>query len=577
MIDRSSAGFFLYFTRAYRARTALMVGLLVLAGVAEGVGIATLLPVLEIGTAPSGGDTSGVAEAVADVVRGIGLAPTLPVLLMLIVLAMSAKGLFRWLAMSQVGFIVAHVATELRLRLLQALMRAEWRYFTSRPTGHFASAISTEAHRAASAYRAACTALASSVQVLVYLALVLLISWQVAAFALVVGLGVVWLLRGFVDASRRAGRAQTTIMRSLVARLTEALPGIKSIKAMGREEHLYPLLEAEAHEFNQAQRRQVHASETLTSFQEPLLALAVAVGLYATLEFTGTPFPTVLVMAFLFYRLVGYVNQIQSHYQTMTLGESAFYSILEHAREAEAANEARPGGSEAPVLAEGLRFDVVRFAYGDRLVLDDVDLELPSGGFVALIGSSGSGKTTIADIIAGLLRPQAGRVLIDGVDMADLDLASWRRRIGYVPQDLLLFHDTIERNVTLRNEAVSREAVEAALRAAGAWDFVSRSPEGMDLVVGEMGSMLSGGQRQRIAIARALVEGPRLLILDEATTALDPRTEAEIVSTLRGLAGRVTILAISHQSALRKAADIVYTIEEGRVSRADRGGRLEVS
>lgn len=565
MLSRSSSAFFLHFARAYRVRTALMVGLLVLAGVAEGVGIATLLPVLEIGTAQSGQDTSGIGEAVAGAIRGVGLEPTLPILLGLIVLALTAKGVFRWMAMSQVGYIVAHVATELRLRLLRAIMGAEWRFFTSKPAGHFATAISSEAHRAASAYREACAALAALMQVIVYAALVLVISWRVALFAVLVGGGVVWLLRGFIESSRRAGGEQTLLMRSLIARLTEALPGIKSIKAMGREQHLYPLLEAEAEEFNRAQRRQVHASETLRSFQEPILAVAIAVGLFGVFEFTATPFPTVLVMVFLFYRLVGYVNLIQSHYQTMTVGESAFHSIMEHIEGAEAANEERSGRTPAPDLAQGIRFEHVDFAYGDHVVLRDASFEIPAGSFAALIGPSGSGKTTIADLLVGLYRPQAGRVLVDGVDLADVDLASWRAALGYVPQDLLLFHDTIVRNVTLRNDAIGRDDVEAALRAAGAWGFVSGHPDGMDQVVGEMGTMLSGGQRQRIAIARALVEKPRLLILDEATTALDPETEAEIVATLRQLAGRVTILAISHQAALRDVADLVFTIDRGAV------------
>jgi ATP-binding cassette subfamily C protein len=485
-----------------------------------------------------------------------------------------AKGGFRWLAMSQVGFIVARVATDLRLRLLRAIMKAEWRYFTSKPTGHFAAAVSNEAHRAASAYREACTALAALMQVTVYTGLVLFMSWRVALFAVVVGGGVVWLLRGFVEASRRAGKEQTILMRSLVSRLTEALPSIKSIKAMGKEQYLYPLLEAEAQEFNQAQRRQVHASETLKSFQEPILTIAVAIGLYGVIVYTSAPFATVLVMVFLFYRLVGYINQIQSNYQSMTLGESAFYSIMEHVEGAERAAEERSGRQVAPRFSTGIRFENVSFAYDDHVVLDDVDLEIPAGKFVALVGPSGSGKTTIADLIVRLHRPRSGRVLVDGVDLAEIDLATWRSELGYVPQELLLFHDSIERNVTLRNDAIPREDVEAALRAADAWGFVEAQPNGIDQMVGEMGSMLSGGQRQRIAIARALVERPRLLILDEATTALDPGTEAEITATLRKLAGDVTILAISHQAALRDVADIVYRIDRGGVelARSDHEG-----
>ena len=176
-------------------------------------------------------------------------------------------------------------------------------------------------------------------------------------------------------------------------------------------------------------------------------------------------------------------------------------------------------------------------------------------------------NTTIADLVIGLLRPQAGEVWIDGLPMREVNISTWRGMIGYVPQDTFLFHDTIMTNVTLGDDGLSREQVETALRRADAWEFVDALPRGLDTVVGEKGAKLSGGQRQRIAIARALVRDPALLVLDEATTALDPVTEAEICATLRHLAGKVTILAISHQPALKAVANIIYRMQNGAVCR----------
>ena len=139
--------------------------------------------------------------------------------------------------------------------------------------------------------------------------------------------------------------------------------------------------------------------------------------------------------------------------------------------------------------------------------------------------------------------------------------------IGYVPQENLLMHDTVFKNITLGEETISEPEVETALREAGAWDFVQQMPKGMHSIVGERGSMISGGQRQRIAIARALVKRPKLLILDEATTALDPKTEKEICTTLQQLKGRITILAISHQPTVVECADWAYHLKEGRLTR----------
>ena len=158
---------------------------------------------------------------------------------------------------------------------------------------------------------------------------------------------------------------------------------------------------------------------------------------------------------------------------------------------------------------------------------------------------------------------------LDEVPLRDIDIRAWRGMIGYVPQETFLFHDTIMANVTLGDPAISHARVESALRRAEAWDFVAALPDGMDSEAGERGARLSGGQRQRIAIARALIRDPALLILDEATTALDPETEAGIAATLQRLAGKVTVLSISHQPAMKDAADIVYRIEGGAVVTED--------
>ncbi len=153
----------------------------------------------------------------------------------------------------------------------------------------------------------------------------------------------------------------------------------------------------------------------------------------------------------------------------------------------------------------GITLDQVDFGYGDRLILKDVSLEIPSRTFTSIIGPSGSGKTTLVDLITGLFQPVNGRVLIDGTPLPEIALRSWRHMIGYVPQDTILLHDSIFENVTLGEPSWTQADVEEALKGAGAWDFVSEMPEGMHTIVGERGSKVSGGQRQRIAIARALI------------------------------------------------------------------------
>jgi ATP-binding cassette subfamily C protein len=206
----------------------------------------------------------------------------------------------------------------------------------------------------------------------------------------------------------------------------------------------------------------------------------------------------------------------------------------------------------------------VTFAYEARHpVLRDLSLQIPAGKLTTLIGPSGSGKTTIIDLVTGLLRPQSGSVRLDGVPLSELDLKAWRRMIGYVPQETLLLHASVLENITLGDPDLSEEDAIRALQSADAWDFVAGMAQGIHSTVGERGAKLSGGQRQRIVIARALVHQPALLILDEATSALDPASEAAIGETMHHLRGSLTILAISHQTALVNTADCVYRLENG--------------
>lgn len=568
MLKASTTGFVFHFLRRYPRRTVLLVGLLVLSSLAEGIGVLALLPLLELAMTPGDGPRSGITRTLNGVLEGVGLEPRLDVLLLIIVLAMGAKGGFRLLAMRQVGVTVSRVATDLRLALIRALLHTRWSHFTSTPAGRYANAIAAEATRAANGYRSALTMLAAVIHVLLYAAVAFWISPLVAVVAILAGSVTVLGLGRLVQMSRAANQAQMRLTRSLVGRLTDALQGIKPIKAMGREAHIQPLLEHETREINAAQERQVVASEAVTAAQEPLLVLTMSLFLYFAVNYGNQSFASVLVFAFLFYRLAGRIGVVQVNYQAITTGESFFWSIQGSIDTAVKEREPKAGSLPA-TLEDRVAFEDIEFAYGDQPVLSGASLEIPAGRFVALVGPSGAGKTTVADLLVRLQVPQAGRILVDGVPLADIELAAWRRSIGYVPQEMFLFHDTVLNNVTLGDPAITEERARAALMAAGAWEFIAQLPEGMATVLGERGSRVSGGQRQRIAIARALAPQPRLLVLDEVTTALDPRTEEAICRTLTALLPDVTILSISHQPAMVEAADMVYRIEAGKIRRVE--------
>ncbi len=564
--------FFFYFFRAYKLRSAVMIALLILAGMLEGISVVALLPLLEVAIGRGQGPHSRLGQFMAEGLHTLGLQPSLPVLAAFIVLAITLKAVLIWLGMREVGYTVARVTLDLRLRLVRAVLRARWHYFGSQPIGRFAAGVSSEAVASAAAYQQACSVIASFAQIAVYLLISAAISWQVTVVALVLGVTLVIALRRFVAMSRAAGKEQARLTRSLTSRLMDALQGIKPMKAMAREELFWPLLEDEAQGLNEAQRARVVAAESLRLFQEPIITLFLTAGLVGLLMLTDRSFSSVIVLAFIFYRLMTNFRTLQMQYQVMTTGEGAFWQLRDQIEAAEREAEAHTGDKGIDGLRDRIELKQVDFAYDDLQVLDGLDMVIPAGRMTALLGQSGSGKTTILDLITGLQRPQAGEVFVDGIALGELDLTAWRSRIGYVPQEVFLFHDTIRRNITLGDESIDDARVEKALRDAGAWDFVARNSAGIDALISPQGSNLSGGQRQRLAIARALVKRPTLMVLDEATTGLDTRTEAGILETLRRLKGKVTILAVSHQPALRQTADLVIELVDGRITAVDASG-----
>jgi ATP-binding cassette subfamily C protein len=299
------------------------------------------------------------------------------------------------------------------------------------------------------------------------------------------------------------------------------------------------------------------------------------IGLYATLTYLKIPVATVIVFIFLIGRILQQLGKVQDEYQKMVTFESAHDSLKNKIKEAKADREISYG-KQPPILDKAIRLHQITFAYDNKPVLSNASFIFPAGMITAIVGPSGSGKTTVADLIIGLLEPNQGEIWIDDLAFEQIDLQKWRQLIGYVPQESWLLHDTVLKNVTLGDPELTNEDAIGALKAAGAWEFVQAMPQEIDSTVGERGYKISGGQRQRIAIARALVHKPKLLILDEATTALDPDNEMAICNALSQLRGQLTILAISHQPAVLKIADQAYRLQDGAAMPVEDSGLTEL-
>jgi ATP-binding cassette subfamily C protein len=567
------------FARQYPLYTIVMLLALLLAGLMEGIGLSMMLPLIGIAIGrPTGAEPLPAAEddaahsmlerLVADVFAAIDITPTLGMLLIVIIVSVTLKSGLMLLAKKQIGYTVARVATDLRIELLKALRVSRWQYFIRQPLGSLANSIATETSRTSLAYKNGVLMTAEFFQALVYCIMAFLVSWKATIISLAAGFIILYAMKTFLKKSRRAGKRQTDLTKSLLSLLTDSLQSIKPLRAMARENASDHLLEKKTIRLNKALQKQVLNKEFIVAFQQILVTIFLAGGIYVLLTSWKITLASVMVLAFLVARLLKRLNKVQERYQGMIINESAYWSLQDILQTVKSEQE-EIGGDRTPVLKREIKLENVTFAFDEHRVLQNISVKFLKGRITAIVGPSGSGKTTLVDMVTGLLRPHQGEVWIDDLPLDQVNLRSWRRMIGYIPQETILLHDTVLNNVTLGDPGLSAADVQEALRAAGASEFVNNMPQAMQSMVGERGGKLSGGQRQRIAIARALVHKPKLLILDEATTGLDPESEASVCKTLQQLRGELTILAISHQTALIEIADETYRIEDGQIFQAD--------
>jgi ABC-type multidrug transport system fused ATPase/permease subunit len=465
-----------------------------------------------------------------------------------------------------------------QLQLFSVFMRAKWSFFVDRKAGELVNAIVTECDRLGRAFILCLSLFGSAVIALIYVALSMIIAWQATLALVVFALATALAMIRIYNRSYGFGQSLAPLNAQLQASLEEQFAGAKFIKASGGVDRaagqIAPLVQ---------RLGEINAlAATMPGVIRVLLEYVALIGLAVILVLTSTGFGVapgnVLIVLALFGRLFPRLTTVQAQLYALNANVHAVEALQHLQAAAEAAAE-RADASSEPLRVEkptALNVRNLEIRFGERVALDKINLKLPIPGLLAVVGRSGAGKSTLVHALLGLVEPNAGSIQLGPYDLASASLSSWRRSIGYVPQETILFHASIKENLTLVNPTASEADIKTAARRAHAMEFIDLLPEGFNTVIGDQGVKLSGGQRQRLGIARALLANPVLLVMDEAMSALDAESEVELLRTLEELRDQIGVLLVAHRLAAARTADVICVFERGRIAEVGTWNELMV-
>jgi ABC-type multidrug transport system fused ATPase/permease subunit len=555
---------FLHYFQVFRGKTGdrifLLIVLTAMMSYAEGIGIALFFPLLAAGQ--HGQDPN--ASFIGPVLRFLNITPTPLGVLPFIVLAFALKGVLQFCTITYQFYLHSQITRFLRRHIVAGLCRINYREIVGASAGHHSNLLVSAVERFGDAFINFVRTIPAVVNVGVFSGIVLIFDWRLSLVFGVLGLCSIFLLQAAGTVVARYSKAAMSEFGSLASLLIQLVQAFKYLRTRGGFNAFGGKVEISADRLAHAQFRTAVANALTQSLSQPLAVTIVAAIMYYLIAIRDEQIGSLLIVLAYFFRMISDLWTIQVNWQ-------AFYSNIGSVSLVEAelgrlCQNAEPNGAR-PYAGFRDRISIrnVTFGYTEsNPVLRNVSLEIEHHSTVAFVGESGSGKSTLVDLITGTLKPDAGVVTVDNVSLVEMNLETMRPRIGYVPQDAVLFDDNVANNITLWMPAGESELREAA-RQAECLEFIEAMPQKFATQVGDRGAKLSGGQRQRLAIARELFRQPDILVLDEATSSLDSESEREIQRSIDALKGRMTILVVAHRLSTVRNCDRIFVLEGGDI------------
>jgi subfamily B ATP-binding cassette protein MsbA len=558
--------------RPHRGTVLASVVLGALASVLEVCSIGLVGPLLLVSSQGLSGVSLGPFSRVVPLLSGLSPNGQRGVLVAMIVGGIAVRGVCAWLAAALRERAASRVQGDARRRVFARLARAPRSWHDAHPIGEQTALVLHETEKLGLAVSTLVTLAMGAAMSAAYLLLLVYLAPKLTlaavAFLALTAFGI-RLFRNPVETHAHRMRAES---REVGGRLHETLAALHLLQAVGRLDEAVERFDASSRRFLDAQRSQRQALEAIPPVSEWCGAAVVLAILW--LGSTWIPIRgdanalLLLPYVFVFYRLLPRFLSVLSARAML----AAYLPSIPPVEDFLASPDSAPlpdGGAAVPAERRRIAFEGVRFRYAEAGpdVLVDFDLVLDPGTTTALVGPSGAGKSTVVELLLGLRRPTAGRVLVDGRDLAEVSGEAWRRRVGVVPQEPTLFDWTVRENLRLTAPDASDEEIHAALDAAAA-GFARSLPQGLDTRLSDRGSRLSGGERQRLSIARALLQDPSVLVFDEPTSQLDADSERAVAAAIARVAKTRTALVVAHRLSTVRAADRIVLLDRGRVVEA---------